>query len=316
MAEDCKDCTDRTPVLPKYSKAVPFVNPNCESCDNGSIYTPPGGGFGGKSTELIEGTDIDIQDISDTLVDRFIISYDPQVNLTVGLQLEKRFNGNILSDPILILGVVVDEVNLVWAYNRNNDVVAQELSSPLVDPVIGATLRAYQYIGVIITQTTAFRITGDDGEGVAGSEATASRSVLFGNYRCWGVGVRRDLGFTTVANMTSFLESLIGGLGTKETTNTRAKDNLVGEGGNDQYFYYFYPKSFDGGDSFATFLQYGNPGGFKRLGRVGGIMEVVPLDSYGGGETDLLISNGVESEAYFVYQSTNGNINGAQIEVQ
>jgi hypothetical protein len=310
MAEDCKDCTDRTPVLPKYSKAVPFDNPNCESCDNGSIFTPPGGGFLGKSTELIEGDDINIQDISDSQVDRFIISYDPTIALTVALALEARFNSVIVDQPLLF-GLVVDEVNLTWQYNRSSDVVAQELASSQTDPVLGATERAYQYAGVLITQTTPFTISGDDGEGEAGSEAQATRSVVFGNYRCWGVGIRRDLGFTSGANMTSFLESLIGGLGTTELVNTRVKDNLIGEGVEEDYFYYFFPKQW----GFATFLQYGNPGGFKRLGRVGGIIEIVPFDVYDGGETDLFISNGEAEEPYLVYQSASDNIVGAPIEV-
>jgi hypothetical protein len=101
-------------------------------------------------------------------------------------------------------------------------------------------------------------------------------------------------------------------MGTKEKTTTRVKSPLTSDAsGGTQYFYYLYPKQW----GFATFYQNGVPGGFKRLKNVGGVISVGSFASEDAGEEDILISNGVGTEAFYVYQSGAGDTNGALFDV-
>jgi hypothetical protein len=306
----CPDCSSRNPVIPTYSKAVPLVNTNCVSC--GSSFSIPGvdSGGGGKAVEILPGDQIAVSDLSDSTTARFLVAYSPHVALNVTLTMIAKAATVVKSNPIL-LGTVIDEVNLTWVYNKA--VLSQDLtnSGGLTPPTLIAADIAHDYTGLSLSVSTSFTITGNDGEGKPNSIDADTKSISFGNYRGWGIGARRDLGATTLAQMQTFIEGLIGGAGTIELTTVRQDQALTAEGGNLEHFFYFFPK----GWGFATFLQNGIPGGFKRLGSVSGTIQSVPLNAYEVGEQDILIDNGLASEAFHIYQSTSDNISGAVFAV-
>lgn len=308
MANDCATCEERNPQPRNYSKAAPTVNENCIGCDPADFIDTGGGA--GKTTELIAGDQIGIQDISDALTDRFIVSFVPFVDLTVSLNLTALASGEIKTNLVLF-GTVITQVDLTWTYNKA--VVSQSLSNngDITNPSIEVGDRDATYPSQGITNDVRFTISGDDGEGQPGSTASASQDILFGNYRVWGKGPRYDNGTTPLATLQSFIEGLIAINGTKEITTTRVKSGLVGEGGTLEFFYYAYPARF----GLATFLQNGIPGGYKRLGNFGGTIQVATFDSIDGGESDINISNGLDSEPFYVYQSGADNINGAVFDV-
>jgi len=308
----CPTCAERNPATITYSKAVPIVNANCSQC--GSSFFIPGvdSGSNGKSTEIIEGDQISVTDLSDSLVDRFLVSFDPHVAMTVALSLVAKASA-VPQGSIVLFGTVIDEVNLTWVYSKPAEVTANDLTNDggLSVPTLLLTDVAYNYTVQNIQSDVEFTITGNDGAGQPDSIGVDTESIIFGNYRGWGKGVRLDTGSTPIATLITFIEGLIAGAGTKELTTTRVKSPLTAEGVVLEHFYYFFPKSW----GFAIFTQNGIPGGMKRLGLVSGNATVVPLDSYDGGESDIMIDNGLSAEAFHVYQSTSDNIVGAVFAV-
>lgn len=315
MAENCKDCEERNPVIPTYSKAVPFVNENCGSCDDGgSIFNPPSvGGSGGGIPTIVTGiSPIEVDDLSDSLAYKFQTRYAPVADLSVALTLLDVADAPF--DPVILFGIIIDTIKLSWVYNRPSDIQTQTLTNNggINAPTLLPTDNSYIYNSLSLGSSVNFTISGDDGQALPTSLASDTEGVVFGNYRTWGVGARKDLGSTLATEMIAFIEGLIGGAGTIELTTTRKKNPLIGEGATvNDYFYYAYPKDW----GFATFLQNGFPGGFKRLANVGGTMIVASNDSLEAGELDLAVSNGVASQSYFVYQTTNGLAQGAEFEV-
>ena len=91
------------------------------------------------------------------------------------------------------------------------------------------------------------------------------------------------------------------------TFQIELKTNLYGEGGNLEHFYYFYPKRW----GFATFTKNNFVGGgFKRLKRNASnkIEPATDFDAYDAGEQDIMIDNGVATDAFLVYMSVNDQI--------
>ncbi len=308
----CPNCLERNPATITYSKAVPLINVNCSECGSPFFIPSVASSGNGKTTEIIEGSQISVNDISDSLVDRFIVAFDPHIAMTVALTMVPKAL-TVPQGSIILFGTVIDEVNLSWVYSKPADVSAQDLTNDggLSVPTLTLIAVTYDYTGQNIQADVQFTITGNDGLGLPESIGTDIKSIAFGNYRGWGKGVRLDSGSEAVATLITFIEGLIAGAGTKELTTTRSKSPLTGEGVVLEHFYYFFPKAW----GFAIFTQNGIPGGMKRLGNVGGLVTVVPLDAYDGGESDILIDNGLSAEAFHIYQSTSDNIVGAVFAV-
>jgi hypothetical protein len=314
MAE-CTDCEERNPVIPTYSKAVPFVNENCGDCDDNALFSPPEFGANGKPTIVTGIEPIEVDDQTDSLAYKFVTRYSPIAQLTVALTLVAKDSLDAVLSGIILLGKVVATVELSWVYNRPTEIASQTLTNDggINEPTLLPDAVVFDYLSQAIGTNVDFTIAGDDGLAFPTSLAEETKSIVFGNYRTFGEGARRDLGSTSATNMKSFIDGLIGGAGTIEKTTTRVKNPLIGEGLTvNDFFYYAYPKSW----GFATFFQNGFPGGFKRLANVAGTIEVASLDSLEAGELDLLIDNGIAEESFYVYQSTNGFAEGAEFEVR
>lgn len=306
------DCVERNPVIPTYSKVAPTVDENCVSCGQNSIFELPEGSASGKPTIVTGVSPIEVDDLTDSLAYKFQTRYSPIVQLSVALTLLDKLDAPF--PAITLFGTSYDEVRVSWLYNRVGDVQAQSLTNDggLSPPTLAPLDVSHVYQGLNLEDTIKFTIAGDDQQGLPTSTASDNESIVFGNYRVWGEGLRKDLGSTTATEMITFIESLISGSG-KELTTTRKKNPLTGEGNTvDDYFYYAYPAAW----GFATFFQNNNPGGFKRLANVGGTMVVASLDSLEAGELSLSVSNGLGSEAFYVYQTTNGFAVGAEFDVR
>jgi len=264
----------------------------------------------GKITELIAGQEIQITDISDTIVDRFIIDHIPAEQLTVGLTLTAKESGAEYSNPIL-WGRSIDTIQLDWAYNHI--ITSQTLTNNggLTPPSLDSDDVQHIYTGQAIqNQDIDFTIAGNDGLGFdPESLASDTEGLEFGNYRVWGVGERYDYDRDSAPDkhaysaLQTFLEDLLTTNGTKELKTTRLKTDLFAEGGELEHFYYFYPKSW----GFATFTKYNFTGGFVRLKRNASdeIEAATNFDSYDSGEQDIMVDNGIMEDAFLVYMSLN-----------
>lgn len=309
------DC-EQNPAIPVYIQNPPLIQENCsQGCDpNSNFYVSPSG-FG-KTTEIIAGTNISVVDISDALVDRFIVNVIPTVQLTVDMTLVAKESSVVKTNPVLY-GTVIDEVLLDWTYNNTELTLSQTLTNDggLTPPVLDYDDISHSYTGQSIQADIDFTIDGDDGLGNGSlSEASETEGIVFGNYRVWGVGERYDYdkdsipNLHTYAELVTFLEDLLTTSGTKELTTTRVK-TVYGEGTTLEHFYYFYPKSW----GFATFTKYNFEGGFLRLKRnaTDGIEPATNFGSLDAGEQDILIDNGLAEEAFMVYMSLNDAIEDA-----
>jgi hypothetical protein len=155
-----------------------------------------------------------------------------------------------------------------------------------------------------------FTLFGNTGEGIPEATDSDIKSITYGNYALQGFTVRYDTG-GAYADIKTFLDGLAASPSNRILTTTRVR-NITGQGAVLEHSYYAYPVRF----GFATFLQNGIPGGWKRLKRIAGdIMTTATFDSVDGDELDILVDNEVSEEAFYVYQSTSDNISGALFAV-
>ena len=309
------DC-EQTPVIPVYAQDPPLADENCEACGDPNQSFYESGVSYGKTTELIAGTNVTIVDLSDSNVDRFIVNAVAAEQLIVALTLIAKAASVVKSNPVLF-GEVIDEVQLDWAYNNPSASMVQNLTNNggLTPPVLAYDDVQHIYNGQSIQDGITFTIAGDDGLGNGPeSQAQDSASISFGNYRVWGVGERYDYdkdnfpNLHTYAELQTFLENILTSTGTKEVSGSRVK-TLYGEGTTLEHFYYFYPKSW----GFSTFTKNNFQGGFVRLKR-NASNEIEPATNFSSldaGEQDILINNGLASEAFMVYMSLNDAIEDA-----
>ena len=308
----CPDCSARNPISPVFSKAKPVPNTNCQSCGKLLPDFQNLGGNIGKTTELLEGVQIQITDLSDSLVDRFKVDFLPFIALTASLDAD-AFRSSVEHTFPILWGVVIDQIDLSWSYNKG--IVTQTLVNygGLSEPSLVAAETKHQYTGLLWANSDLkFTLQGDDGAGQPGSIASSIIIVTYGNYRGWGAGVRHDQGGTSLVTFQAFIEDLINTSGTVEISVNRLKSPLIAESIVLERDYYFYPKRF----GFATFYQNGIPGGYLRLKNVNGVIQVATFNQADGDESDLLINNGEASEAFYIYMSSSDNIAGAQFDVQ
>lgn len=310
---NCPTCEERNPATIEYSKAKPLSTANCDSCDS-PFFIPDVNSSGGSSLphEIIAGDQISVAEIGGSSQQVTVVAYDPDLPMTAILTLVAQV-ASVVQGAIVLFGKVVDEVNLSWAYSKPNEVSSQTLENDggLSEPALGPNETVHDYTLQAIQANVEFTITGDDGEAKPDSIGIDKKSVTFGNYKWWGDGARLDSGSTSTGALVTFIEGLLAGAGEENIDVDRIKASLVASGGNLEHFFYFFPKDW----GFAIFTQNGIPGGMKRLGAVGGLIQDVPLTSYEGGEQEIQINNGEAADAYHIYMSPSDNINGAIFDV-
>lgn len=306
MSTLCNDCTVRNPAIPVYSKAVP-VGDICSSCGGTTnlLFPPSGGAAAGKTTEVLAGFSMSVEDLSDTLVDRFRVNWAQILQLTANLALIAKSGVVTKANPVL-WGTTIDEINMTWTYNRELDVETQTLvnTAGLTPPTLVKADRLYDYTsGVSIKNSDeSFTLTGDTENGLPESTGSDVEWVVFGNYVLHGVGANAQGGADTI--LISLIESFIPGGATIATTKAGSFFALSVVLERD---FYAIPKRF----GFATFSKNGGSGngGLKRMKNVSGTIQAA-LDQYGldGDETAISINNGLEAEEYYIYMSVYDNI--------
>lgn len=276
------------PVISPYRQSSAPQRPHCVTCDDplGDIIQSE---VQSKNVVLVEGQDIDIEDLSNSQEIKYQISYDPYIFLSATLVLTARSSGLNQSQPIL-KGTTVDEVDLSWIYNK--PVTAQSLLNTLglADPLLLAPARSFTYIGQTITEDIAFTLTGDDGTSRDGGVINLASKIVFGNYFAQAVS----------KNLTGALSSSLQALfdGATRTAQTSRSGQFFPQGIQNEHDIIFWPASW----GLGTFTKGIFEGGFVRLKSVGGALQqnLNPGDI----EADISLSNGNGfTEPYYVYQS-------------
>ncbi len=249
----------------------------------------------GKEVVIIEGTHINVEDLSDANTYRFRVSHVEYVALTADLTLVAKSAGVIKTSPVL-KGTTIDRIELAFAYNKT--ITAQTLvnTGGLTPPVLLPADTDYNYDPVAVTSNITFTLTGNDGEGQTGSIASDNESISFGNIMYLGKGPSK------IGALASGMEAFIESLATSTIKTARAHTYYATGGANEHHFV-AYPKAW--GE--ATFTKGIFSGGYVRLKNVGGTMEVD-----GTPETDVAFTNTASfSENYYIYQSLYDNQNDA-----
>jgi hypothetical protein len=290
----CKDCEQGNPVTPIYSGAKYLQNGNCANPTCPTVYIPPeGSGRGGRiPVNLIAGEDIMIENFSDASNYTFRISYDPFIALTANLSITGYVGGLLQSEPIL-KGKIVDEIRSAWSYNKY--VAFQELNGIAVT----AQDRAKIETGLNVTDDIIYEIEGNDGQGVTGSIATDTDSILFGNYLITG-------DYTNMLNQpVSQIPTLISNLANKNTEVRRNRTvSVFATGSTNRKFFIIYPASW----GLGTFTKGIFEGGFQRLKNQAGTLVV----NVTGTELPITWSNEEGySEEFYIYQSLYDNTEDA-----
>lgn len=290
------ECTN--PEVPQYAPDPPFSNDNCEDCGSGnsSFYTPPPTG-NGKKVEMLPGTSIAVEDLSDIDTYRFrhnFVTYTPlSANYTILTPYIAGVDGR--QNGLVLFGRTVDRVDSTWSYNKA--VTSQALSSAapgFVAPTLLPADRTKSVTGLAIVNDISFTITGDDGAAQSGSVDADSAFVRYGNLVRWGKGASK------VGLATSGLQALFNGLASSINTNVRGRSILM-TGGVNEYDFYFLPVRF----GTVTFQKGIFVGGFVRLKNVAGVLK----DALGIGdvESPISINNGYAAENYYVYMTLYDN---------
>jgi hypothetical protein len=293
------NCPCETPEIPDYFPAPP-ADDSCQGCCDSNrpvFYEPPEAGLGSKPTEVIDGNQIQVDDLSDAFTYRFRPNYAPRISLVTDLTVFTPYIAgvNALLNGLVLFGRTVDRVDLTWTENKT--VVSQTVASDVpgfVPPTLLPGDRAKSLTGLSFTSDRFFTIAGDDGDLQPGSTDSDTEYVRFGNYVRWGFGVDK------IGGLASTMQALFNGLAGSINTNTRAR-SIFATGGVNQYMFYFVPARF--GE--VTFQKGIFIGGFVRLKNVlGTLYQTVPD---GGVEIAIPINNGFASENYYVYQAIYDN---------
>ena len=257
-----------------------------------------------KSVEVVSSdTQIVITDNSNQSKYSFNVDYIPKVDLTAVLNLVAKKSGVVVPVPVL-KGDTIDRVELTWTFNKA--VATQSLDcndAGITDPTLGQDDRAYNYTDESITENTSFALSADDGLNLDGSTVQVSKSLSFGNYYFSGAGA--SLIGAASTSVQAFLDSI------SKTIQTSRIRNLFATGGEDEFFFFAYPKAYGLPNDIKKGIF---SGGYIRLLNVGGVLKT----SLGQGETesDLNISNGIISEPYYLYMSLVDNQVDATIPIE
>lgn len=304
MAVICEDCGGRNPSIPVYSQGKPeAANENCQRCDQGNqILYPPVSGD--KSTEILAGFSIEVQDLSDANTDRFEVAYSRYTSPLVSQSIIVRISSSPRSIPLL-KGTEIDEVESNWSYNSESEPAITTQSLTLVtgagdsdpaNPTLIKTDRDYTYSGVSITEDASISILGSDG-----IESDSDVDLItFGNYLAIDV-VDPSLLFQSPAG----IQAVFDALATKVIRTTQSGYSFDAFGSASEYMLIMYPASW--GES--VFTKNSFSGGYQRIrlvDRGGSMLFTVNLE-VGDVEQDIIVSNnnpdGAFQEPYIVYQS-------------
>lgn len=237
---------------------------------------------------------IKVTDQSDSNKWKFALNFIPQQDLEASASITPYISDIPETNPSLI-GRTIDRIDLAWTPNK--EVTTQELTSDdsgITQPTLDEADRSHSYTGLSITEDTEFYLDLDDGTGLDGSTLRVTFKLLFGNYYYYG-NTTDQLG-----NSTTGLQAILNAF-TKSISTNKIK-SLYPTGGENKHFLFAYPKRF----GLVTEIVKGPlSGGFTRLINVSGTLKEELGD--GESESEILISNGLESEAYYIYQSTFDN---------
>lgn len=292
---DCKDCKDNNVVTPNYSEATPPTIPKgCVTCSSGAlgnIIIPPSGG--GNTTLVEAGNQIAVDDNSYVGVDSFKVHSAPYTTLTLSLSLI-AYVGAAAQGALVLFGKIIDSVELNWSYNKA--VLSQVFTNDagLNNPTLLVTDRTYTYTPTVISVKKTFELTGNDGEGQAGSIQVKNASVDFANYIMWG-------DYDDIINENeSIIDTLVTDLLGQSIVISNTKGRSVfATGSTNRHFFYLLPTRL--GE--VIFSKNNFVGGFYRLKVVTGVIKSI-LDG-GDVETDIIITNSEGySESYYLYQSS------------
>ncbi len=287
----------QTPQTPTYAKAIP--KQGCSGNGFNTIYIPSWA----QQIKDVEVSSNDPQvivtDNSNSQKHSFSIDFIPQQAVSGTLNMILEESNVVVSNPVL-KGKTIDEVQLSWSLNKT--IASQSLESGETDPSLLSTDRNYTYTGLSITGNSPFTLSVDDGKGLEGSTLDLVQTVEFGNYLYYGHGS------TKIGSATSGIQAFLDAL--NKSIKVNKLNSLFATGGEDEHFFFAYPKSF----GLPTDIKKGVfSGGYIRLLNVGGTLKT----SLGQGESesDLTISNGLVSEAYYLYMSAVDNQNDPNISI-
>lgn len=283
------------PVTPIYAKSIPKTGCGLARSYN-MLYIPSFVNLIKDVEVTTNDPQIRIIDNSNSVKDSFEIDFSPKEDLTGVLAMVLKESDTVVAAPVL-KGRTIDEVNLSWTWNK--DISQQILSTDdveITNPTLSIADRSYDYTGESITENTVINLQGNDGSGLDGAIANLAQTVRFGNYYYRGHGASLFNG--AVSAVQAFLDSL------SKSIETSKVKNLFGTGGNQEFFFFAYPKSL----GLPSDIKKGIfSGGYVRLINVAGSLKT----SLGDGETelDITVSNGLTSEAYYLFQSLYDNQN-------
>lgn len=281
---------------PGYSKAKPpyrggeYEQPTHEI--GGDILIIGGGGATSKDFELIAGNDIEVEDQSNSLVERWKIDYVPTLAVDVELTMVAKEGGVAKANPVL-KGTVIDRLELLWTINKN--ISAQTLinTGGLIAPSLAPEVRDYLYTGQNIQSNINLTLDANDGLGSSDSDVV---SLLFGNNLLVGHDINRA--GTSVGGL------VIAAATMAKTIKTARNHVYFATGGSNQHHYVLYPKSF----GLGVFTKGIFTGGYVRLKNVAGSLKTELLG--GDVESDIILANEKGfSEAYYAYMSLYDNQN-------
>ena len=287
---------DNNPQTPVYSRARPIINNSCSGLGGANINNFYNPAVIGKTAEVIAGDQIDVDDLSDALVDRFQVHLDLVTQLTVELTLIAKIATVVHAIPVLS-GLVVDEINSSWAYNGlsiNNQGLTND--GGLVVPSLAQAARTYDHTGLTVSADVALTISGNTGGGYTPqSLASDVKSVTFGNYLAYGAAASLD-GALEASAQTYFTNII--GLSQTEVRVDRLS-SIYGLGGQNEKFLIFIPKVW----GLASF--YKNPFAFSMLRVKLANTGYLRHDLLGGEtEQDIILNNGTGfTEAYYIYET-------------
>ena len=221
---------------------------------------------------------------------KFNIGFLPHEALDGTIVLVPKASDVTKPNPVL-KGETIDEIDINWDWN--NQVISQDLNNDggVTNPALDTADRTVNITGLSITENTEFTLDGDDGLSLTGSTKQQSITMAFGNYFYYGHGASK------LGAATSGLQAFLGGLNKEIVV---AKENeVLATGVANEHFFFAYPKAYGLPSEIRKGLL---SGGYIRLKNVSGtLVETIPD---GQSESDIIISNGLASEAYYVFQST------------
>ena len=277
------------PINPYYPKS-PFFDKTCRNYNNDGFYNP-------EWAQKIEDVEVKSSDpqisVSKTVEgnkETFMIDFSPYLPPEITMAIVPVVGGQTKPNPLL-LGETVDEIRLTWALNKA--IGSQTLSNNggLTPPSRAPEDRSFTYTAQSVEADIQCTISADDDSWMENSVVTAISTLSFGNY--YYSGNTANLNGLAIASLQAILDAF-----NKDIASIKAK-TMFATGGANQHFVFAYPKRF----GLLTTIKKGIfQGGYVRMKNVAGVLyETVPD---GGSEIDISISNGLQTEAYYVYMSS------------